>query len=61
MKHMRKKEMNAYQKTVVRMNNAVVRINREQMNIQKNVASNRVEFLKKLYAEMVENKNKVSS
>jgi hypothetical protein len=58
---MRKKEMNAYQKTVVRMNNAVVRINREQMNIQKNVASNRVEFLKKLYAEMVENKNKVSS
>jgi hypothetical protein len=61
MKHMRKKEMNAYQKTVVRMNNAVARINREQMNIQKNVASNRVEFLKKLYAEMVENKNKVSS
>jgi hypothetical protein len=58
---MRKKEMNAYQKTVVRMNNAVARINREQMNIEKNVASNRVEFLKKLYAEMVENKNKVSS
>jgi hypothetical protein len=58
---MRKKEMNAYQKTVVRMNNAVAKINREQMNIEKNVASNRVEFLKKLYAEMVENKNKVSS
>jgi hypothetical protein len=58
---MRKKEMNAYQKTVVRMNNAVAKINREQMNIEKNVASNRVEFLTKLYAEMVENKNKVSS
>ena len=53
--------MNAYQKAVVRMNNAVVRVNREQMNIEKNVATNRVEFLKKLYAEMQEKKSKVSS
>ena len=53
--------MNAYQKAVVRMNNAVARINREQMNIEKNIATNRVEFLKKLYAEMQEKKSKVSS
>jgi hypothetical protein len=57
----RRKEMNAYQKAVVRMNNAVARVNREQMNIEKNVATNRVEFLKKLYAEMQEKKSKVSS
>ena len=53
--------MNAYQKAVVRMNNAVARVNREQMNTEKNVATSRVEFLKKLYMEMQENKNKVSS
>lgn len=53
--------MNAYQKAVVRMNNAVARVNREQMNIEKNVASNRVEFLKKLYAEMQEKKSQVGA
>jgi hypothetical protein len=61
MKNTRRKEMNAYQKAVVRMNNAVARVNREQMNTEKNVATNRVEFLKKLYAEMQEKKSKVSS
>jgi hypothetical protein len=61
MNHTRKKEMNAYQKAVVRMNNAVARVNREQMNIEKNVATNRVEFLKKLYAEMQEKKSQVTS
>jgi hypothetical protein len=61
MSYTRKKEMNAYQKAVVRMNNAVARVNREQMNIEKNVATNRVEFLKKLYAEMQEKKSQVSS
>jgi hypothetical protein len=54
MKNTRRKEMNAYQKAVVRMNDAVARVNREQMNIEKNVATNRVEFLKKLYTEMME-------
>ena len=44
--------MNAYQKAVARMNNAVARVNREQMNIEKNVAVNRVELIKKLYAEI---------
>ena len=53
--------MNAYQKAVVRMNNAIARINREQMNIEKNVASNRVEFLRKLYTETQEKKNKVGA
>lgn len=40
--------MSAYQKAVVRMNNAVARINREGL-------------LKKLYEEMMEKKNKVGA
>ena len=53
--------MNAYQKAVVRMNNAVAKINREQMSIEKSVAINRVELIKKLYAEMQEKKSQVTS
>jgi hypothetical protein len=50
MNHTRKKEMkNSFQKSVERMDREV------------KVAINRVEFLKKLYAEMQEKKSQVSS
>jgi hypothetical protein len=50
MSYTRKKEMkNSYQKSV------------EQMSREVKIATNRVEFLKKLYAEMQEKKSKVGA